>query len=84
MSNRKVEKSIFTNPGATQLSEDVPQVSLRCLPAFWEHFPNQTITLRDITWKFIDSGECENVFFIPAGGTSNRRSVFQFLRTFCE
>jgi pimeloyl-ACP methyl ester carboxylesterase len=77
-----MEISMSSNPRIAKLYEDVPQESLGRLQAFRERYPYQTITVRDITWNFIDSGEGENVLFIPAGGTLIAEVSFNSLEHF--
>lgn len=79
-----MQSPISSNPKIAKLFEDVPQDSLRRLQEFREHYPYQTIALRDYTWNFIDSGEGEKVLFIPAGGTSVAEVSFNSLEHFAQ
>lgn len=77
-------KSISSDPRIARLYQNVPSDSRARLLAFRESYPYQTAEIGGNQWRFIDTGEGEQVLFIPAGGTAVAEVSFNSLAHFAQ
>ncbi len=74
----------MNNPKIAKFYRGVPAKSLQRLQEFRQRYPYQSRTIRGHEWRFIDTGEGEEVLVVMAGGTSIAEVSFQSLAHFAE
>lgn len=63
---------------------DVPADLVKSLLEFRQRYPYMSRNIQGYEWRFIDSGEGEDVLFVMAGGTSIAEVSYQSLSHFAE
>jgi pimeloyl-ACP methyl ester carboxylesterase len=79
-----MKSSITMDREIEQLYETVPEEQLKRFQAFRERYPYQTLILRGISWRVIDTKTGSRVLLVPPGGTGVAEISWQTLQHLAE